>query len=143
MIDLKNIYVEVFSAIKSDTEMLDLLEIDYSSGDKNELIKNIREQVLDTSKPDDLLTNYKTRICIYESDSNRSYGSERGYIRIDIHITQDKNAIDRRLLKIAKRLVEIIDTKERKLAGLKPLAIGFDGMSVTSRGTSSAYGSTG
>lgn len=143
MIDLKNIYVEVFSAIKSDTEMLDLLEIDYSSGDKNELIKNIREQVLDTSKPDDLLTNYKTRICIYEGDSNRNSSTERGYIRIDIHITQDKNAIDRRLLKIAKRLVEIIDTKERELRGLKPLSVGFDGLTAKNRGTSSAYGSTG
>ena len=143
MIDLKKIYTEVFSAIKSDPQLLDLLEIDHSSDDPNEVIKNIREQVIDTPKPDDLLTNYKTRVCIYEDTNSRNSLTDKGVLRIDIHMTQDKNAIDRRLPVTAKRLIEIIDSKERTRLGLRPLAIGLDGLTLKSRRTSSTQGSTG
>lgn len=143
MIDIKNIYVKVFQAIKSDTEILDLLEIDYKTGDKNDIIKRIREQILDTPSPDDLLTNYQTRVCIYESTGSRASFSEKGYIRIDIHMTQDKNSIDRRLFQVAKKIIELLDTRERGIRGLKPISVGLDGLHYKNRSTSTSYGTTG
>lgn len=131
MFDIKKLYTTVFTTIIHDDEMLSLLEIPKDGVDINDFLKQCRSQIIDSATPDDLLSNYNTRISIFEEQSTRPNMSkiETGYIRLDIHITQDKNKIDRRVLKIVKRLIEILDTDERKRAGLKQLtSCGLDGL---------------
>ena len=132
MFDLKEVYVNVFRTIRDDKNILDLLEVDYNQ-EQNAFLADLRGQVIDSPSPDDLLNNNKTRICIYENSSNKYQNIDIGYIRIDIHITQDKNIIDRRVLKIIKRLIEILDTKERKKNNLDRLPIGLDGLQFYQR----------
>ena len=132
MFDLKEVYVKVFRAIRDDRTLLGLLEIEIGE-DYNEFLTVLRDRVIDSPNPDDLLNNNATRICIYENPSGQYMNTDVGYIRIDIHITQDKNALDRRVLKIIKRLVEILDTKERKLQGLPRLNIGLDDLEFYQR----------
>lgn len=132
MFDLKEVYVKVFRAIRDDQTLLDLLEIEVGD-DYNQFLTTLRDRVIDSPSPDDLLNNNATRICIYENQSDKYMNTDIGYIRLDIHITQDKNALDRRVLKIIKRLIEILDTKERKLQGLPRLGIGLDDLEFYQR----------
>lgn len=143
MTDLKKIYVNIFNAIKSDDELLMLLDIDKDGVEINDFLKKCRSQIIDSPTPDDLLNNYDTRICIYEEQSNRVESVDVGYIRMDIHITQDKDKIDRKKLKIAKRLIEVLDSKERKRAGKKPLPIGLFGLSFRHRTSDKSTNYTG
>ena len=132
MFDLKDIYVKVFCAIRDDKKLLDLLEIDVGN-DYNKFIATLRDRVIDSPSPDDLLNNNATRICIYESTSSQYMNTDIGYLKIDIHITQDKNSLDRRVLKIIKRIIEILDTKEREKNGMDRLDIGLDGLVFNKR----------
>lgn len=143
MIDIQKIYTSVFKAIKSDTQLLDLLEIDYLNIDEQTLISTVRNQVIDTTNPDDLLTNYATRICISEEPSTVAKNEEIGYLRLDILITQDKNKIDRRVLKIATRLAEILDTKELYKVGKQQIPIGLYGLNRLRRMSKENSFSTG
>lgn len=116
MLDIKKIHIEVFKALSSDSELLRLLEIDSSLLKGNDLLNQLRIQIVDNPSPDDLLNNYATRLCIYESNCtiNSSRHLETGILCVDIHCTQDKNSVDRRILKVAQRVIEILDSEERK-----------------------------
>lgn len=144
MIDIKKIHIEIFKALSSDSELLSLLEID-SSLSGNDLLSALRLQIIDNPSPDDLLNNYATRICIYESNcsTNNTEHIETGLLCIDIHCTQDKNNIDRRLLKVAQRIVEVLDSEERKKQSKQPLKIGLDGLQLYRRNFSMSGYSTG
>lgn len=143
MVDIKKIYIEVFKAIKSDTRLLDLLEIEYLNVDEQALLSQVRKQVIDTTNPDDLLTNYSVRICISEEPSTVVGNEETGYLRLDILITQDKNKIDRRVLSIAQRLIEILDTEELERVGKRQIPIGLYGLSRLRRMSKESSFSTG
>lgn len=124
--------------------MLSLLEVDRDSyPDENSFIKRLREQITDTTNPDNMLNDYSTRLTIHETgDSYRNGVEDVGFVTIDIHTTQDKDRIDRRHLVILKRLIEILDSGERKARGKQPLDIGLEGLVYRSR-PSSSYVSTG
>lgn len=144
MIDIKNIYIQTFKAIKNDTQLLDLLDVEYKSVDSNTFLSNLREQVTEGSAPDDLLNNYKTRLCIHERDgSHRSMYEEVGYVSVDIHITKDRNMRTGLLSDIVKRLVEVLDTRQRKKQGLEPLDIGLYGLQYNSRTFNDRNNNTG
>ena len=144
MFDLKKINIEIFKAIRDDDKIIDLLEIDKASMDKDTFICALRKQVLDTQKPDDLLNNYYTRICVHDTPGGNANDIEEvGYIAIDIHITQDKTAHDRRHLMIIKRIIEILDSTNRRKLGLKPLNIGLYGLSYRRRQQDEMSNSTG
>lgn len=144
MIDIKRIHVEIFKALSSDSELLSLLEID-SSLKGNDLMSVLREQIIDNPSPDDLLNNYATRLCIYENNCSNSDSNsiETGLLCIDIHCTQDKNNFDRRLLKVAQRVVEVLDSKERQKQSKQPLNIGLDGLKMVKRSFARTGYSTG
>ena len=144
MFDLKKINIEIFRAIRDDEKMIDLLEIDKSVMDNDTFISALRKQVLDTQKPDNLLNDYSTRLCIHDTPGGSANDREEvGYVAIDIHITQDKTAIDRRHLVIIKRLIEILDTTNRKKEGLTKLNIGLYGLSYRRRNQEQISNSTG
>lgn len=143
MIDLKKAYVEIFLAIKNDPKFLELLEINKDELDANQFLAQLREQVIEQQYPVDLLTNYNTRVCIYEDFSNRQQAIEVGTFRIDLLVTQDKNRIDRKILMAVRRLIEILDTKERRRQNLPMLHIGLDGLTCRSRGFNQRSSNTG
>lgn len=134
MINIKDIYRETFLAIKKDTELLDLLEVKYNGVDENTFLTNLRKQVLETSEPENLLNDYSTRICIHERDGGfRTQREEVGYLTVDIHISKDKNKIDSRMSDVIKRVIEVLDTRERKKRGLDKLNIGLYGLQYRNR----------
>lgn len=140
---LKQAYVETFKALKNDTELLDLLEIDYNNKTPQEVMANVRKQIVDGSQIDDLLEEYSTRLAIYEKNSDVVIDNvETNYLSIDIHITYDNNKIDRRALLIAERLIEILDSRHRKRRGLQPLDIGLDGLEYYTRKTETTASKT-
>lgn len=144
MIDIRNIYIQTFLAIKADTKLLDLLEIKYKDVDENTFITNIRKQVTEGSAPDDLLNDYSTRLCVHERDGGYTTTYEDvGYINIDVHIAKDKNELDNRLSVIVKRVIEVIDTKQRQAQGLKQLDIGLYGLTYKSRTLQDLANNTG
>lgn len=134
MLDIRSIYIQTFRAIKNDTELLDLLDVEYKGVDANTFLANLREQVTEGSAPDDLLNNYKTRLCIHENNAI-SVGTfeDIGYVAIDIHITKDRNSQSGVLSDIVSRLVSVLDTRQRKKRGLKPLEIGLYGLKYNTR----------
>jgi hypothetical protein len=143
LVDFKDIYTKIFRAIRDDDQLVSLLEIDKGSLSQNDFIKKLRKQVMDTSNPGDMLNDYSTKICIHEAEgSHRFEVEDYGYVALDIHTTQDKDAIDRRHLKVLKRLIEVLDSKERKKEGKEPLDIGLQGLVYTRR-PSTMYVSTG
>ncbi len=132
--DIKQVNVEIFKAIRDDAEIVKLLDIDKFEMTHDEFIAALRKQIFDAQTPDDLLTNYSTKICIHdESGGSVNSFEEVGYIAVDIHITQDKTSVDRRHLIIMKRLIEILDTNNRQKLGLKKLPIGLYGLSYRRR----------
>lgn len=134
MIDIRNIYRQTFNAIKKDTRLLDLLDVEYKGVDNNTFLDNLRTQVTEGSAPDDLINNYKTRLCIHERDGGyKGKREEVGYFQVDIHITKDKNMQTGRLSDIIKRTIEILDTRQRKVQGLQPLNIGLYGLEYKTR----------
>ena len=134
MIDIKKIYIEVFNAIKNDTELLDLLEVKYKGVDKNTFLTNLRKQVIEGSTPDGLLKTYEIRLCVHERDGAfRGLHEDVGYLDIDIHISKDKNKMSGVLSDIAKKVIEVMDTNERKKQGLQPLKIGLYGLDYKTR----------
>lgn len=135
MIDIKDVYVQTFLAIKEDTQLLDLLEIEYENIEENEFMNKLRTQIVDTSFPTDLLTDNATRLCIHEQDESYKSGmfQETAYLAIDINITKDKNALDRRSFLIMKRLIEVLDSKQRERQYKQPLKIGLYGLEYVTR----------
>ncbi len=143
MIDFKDVYTKIFREIRDDDTLISLLEIDKENMDRNAFIGKLREQVMDTANPGDMLNDYSTKLCIHEADGSYRNGVEDyGYVAIDIHTTQDKDAIDRRHLQVLKRLIEVLDTRERKREMKIPLDIGLQGL-VYKRRPSTTYVSTG
>lgn len=131
---IKQVHVETFKALKNDTELLDLLEVDYKGLSPNEVMTNVRKQIIESSKPDGLLTDYSTRLAIHEEDGGfNGINTETSYLAIDIHITNDNNKKDRRALLIIQRLIELLDTKQRAKQGLPKLPIGLDGLVYTTK----------
>ena len=123
--------------------MLELLEIDKSAMDRNSFLKQLRSQVMDTSNPGDMLNDYSTKICIRESDGSYRNGVEDiGFIAIDIHTTEDKDSANRIHLSILQRVIEILDSYERRKTDKKPLKIGVDGLVYVKR-PSTTFVSTG
>ena len=144
MIDIGNIYRQTFRAIKNDTELLDLLDVEYKGVDENTFLTNLRTQVIEGTAPDDLLNNYSTRLCLHELDgTSKGLLDEVSYFVVDIHITKDKNEQTGILSKIVKRLIEILDNKERAKQGLQPLPIGLYGLIYSKRKMSTTKSSTG
>lgn len=144
MFDLKKINVEIFKAICGDDKLLDLLGIEKTQVDHETFIEVVRQQVLDTDTPDNLLNNYATRLCIHDSSGGSITNiEETGYVAIDIHITQDKTAIDRRHLLIIKRVIELLDTENRRKEGLQPLKIGLYGLTYKRRNPNQSSNNTG
>jgi hypothetical protein len=134
LIDIRNIYSQTFKAIKNDTKLLDLLDVEYKNVDNNKFLTNLRAQVIEGSAPDDLLNNYKTRLCIHErTGSSMGLYEELGYLVVDIHITKDRNSQTGVLSDIVKRLVEVLDTAQRKKRGLPKLNIGLYGLKYNTR----------
>jgi hypothetical protein len=58
---------------------------------------------------------------------------ELGYLVVDIHITKDRNSQTGVLSDIVKRLVEVLDTAQRKKRGLPKLNIGLYGLKYDTR----------
>lgn len=134
MINIKNIYRETFLAIKRDTELLDMLEVVYDGVDENTFLTNLRKQVQEINEPENLLNDYSTRICYHERDGGyRTQREEVGYLAVDIHISKDKNRLDGRMSDIIKRVIEVLDTKERAKRGLEPLNVGLYGLQYKNR----------
>ena len=144
LVDIKKIYIEVFGAIKNDTKLLDLLEVEYKDVDKNTFITNLRKQVVEGSSPDGLLKTYEVRLCVHERDGAfRGLHEDVGYLNIDIHISKDKNKTNGILSDIVKRIIEIIDTEERNKQGLQPLKVGLYGLCYKTRTFESRSSYTG
>lgn len=144
MLNIKNIYIQTFLAIKADTKLLDLLEIKYKDVDENTFLTNLRKQVIEGSNPDDLLNDYSTRLCVHERDGGYTTAYEDvGYINVDVHIAKDKNKLDNRLSDIVKRIVEVIDTKQRQSEGLKPLNVGLYGLIYKTRSLDNSTSNSG
>lgn len=134
MIDIKKIYKEVFNAVKNDTQLLDLLEVSYKGVDRNTFITNLRKQVIEGSTPDGLLKTYEIRLCVHEREGAfRGMHEDVGYLSIDIHISKDKNKVQGVLSDIVKRVIEVMDSNERKKQGLQPLKIGLYGLNYKTR----------
>ena len=111
--------------------------------DRNSFLKQLRSQVMDTSSPGDMLNDYSTKICIRESDGSYRNGVEDiGFIAIDIHTTEDKDSANRIHLSILQRVIEILDSYERRKTDKKPLKIGVDGLVYVKR-PSTTFVSTG
>ena len=98
---------------------------------------------MDTSSPGDMLNDYSAKICIRESDGSYRNGVEDiGFIAIDIHTTEDKDSANRIHLSILQRVIEILDSYERRKTDKKPLKIGVDGLVYVKR-PSTTFVSTG
>lgn len=144
MFDFRQLYKETFKAIKNDKKILDLLQVEYKDVDENTFLRNLRVQVIEGNEVDDLLNNYKTRLCIHElTSSYATMVDEIGYLCVDIYITQDRNKQTGILSDVVKRLVEIFDSKERQKQGLEPLKIGLYGLTYRNRNADARSSSTG
>lgn len=130
MIDFKNVYVKTFKTLAEDKKLLDLLGIDLSTATtKNEQMILIRHAIIEATTPDDILKQYDTRICLHEQNGGyQGINQEISYMAVDIHISKDNDQKDRRGLQIMKRVIEVLDTRERKKQGLLPLPIGLIGL---------------
>ena len=135
MIDLKDVYVKVFLAIKEDKQLLDLLEIKHEGVEENDFMIQLRKQVTETLTPDNLLDEYGTRLCIHEQDGAYNYPSsvDNAFLAVDIYVATDKNVKDRRALLVLKRIIEVLDSKQRKLVGKDALSIGLYGLHYHTR----------
>ena len=119
--NLKDISINVFQALVKDQELLDLLEVPSTS------MKDIREQILEDRYPSDLIENSATRICVFENPSSPTLNPlvEKGWIEVDIYVTKEKNKVDRRVLLIAQRVIDLLDTDKRKRRGKAPIPTGI------------------
>lgn len=143
MVDIRDIYIKIFREIRDDEKLISLLEIDKASMTENEFIKQLRKQVLDTAKPGDMLNDYAPKLCIHEAEgSYRDVVEDYGFVAIDIHTTSDKDEKNRVHLKILQRLIEVLDTRERKKIGKNRVDVGLEGL-VYKRRPNTAVISTG
>ena len=144
MINIKNIYKQVFNTFKQDSELLDLLEIEYENVDRNTFLENMRKQVVEMTAPDDILNDYSTRVCVHETSAMaNSYCMDISYIAIDVHISKDRNVIDGRLNDIVNRIVLLLDSSNRKRNGKEPLNVGLYGLNYNKRVMEEQSGNTG
>lgn len=144
MIDFKKMYVETFKAIKNDTKLLDLLEIEHKDLEPNVVLKNVRKQIQETSRIEDLLKENAIKLAIHEGDQGyKSSIEETRYINIDILISKDKNRKERRALLLMQRLIEVLDTEQRKRRGLQALPIGLYGLEYRTQTLESRNTATG
>ena len=124
---LKDITVNVFKVIASDTELLKLLDVPETiiNDEKVYALKDIREQILEDKYPSDLVDNNLSRLCIYELQPYKiSPALEKGRIEIDVYVTKEKNKEDRRVLVVAERLIDLLDSERRKSRALPSVAVG-------------------
>lgn len=144
MIDIKNIYKQTFRAIKNDTKLLDLLGVEYKDVDENTFLTNLRKQVTETSKPDRLLDDYNTRLCIHERDGGyRGKYEEVGFLTVDVHVSKDRNMRTGEMSDVVKRVIEVLDTRQRKKQGLPQLDIGLYGLNYNTRTFNEKSNNTG
>lgn len=144
MIDIKNIYKQTFKAIKNDTKLLDLLDVEYEDVDENTFLTNLRKQVTETSAPERLLDDYKTRLCIHERDGGyRGKYEEVGFLAVDVHVSKDRNMRTGEMSDVVKRIIEVLDTRQRKRQGLPKLDVGLDGLNYITRAFSEKANNTG
>lgn len=110
---LKGVAVGIFSKIANDEKLLDLLEVPYTNinGNPVRTLRSIRNQIIENKYPNDLVTSNLSRLCIYELPTVKGYETilENCYIQIDIYVAKDKNEVDRRILLIAERIVELLN----------------------------------
>lgn len=143
MVNIRDVYIKIFREIRDDPQMIELLEIDQASMDRNSFLKQLKTQIIDTANPGDMLNDYSTKICIRESSGSYRTGVEDiGFVALDIHTTQDKDAVSRNHLKILQRLIEILDSSERRKQNKEPLDVGLEGLIYTQR-PSTTFVSTG
>jgi len=117
-LDLRDIATDIFMAIAKDVELLTLLGVPspYS-------ITDVRKQIYEDVHPSDLVTT-TTKLCIFELPSLRIGSIENCEVEIDIYCTKDKDLTDRRILKIAQRLIDLLDDKTRNLNGISSVEAG-------------------
>lgn len=143
MIDISNIYKQVFRAIKEDETLLSLIGIKVDEYEQYELIQKIRSQVYEGTSPDDILTDYSTRLCLHEKRGAFKTNANVGFFQIDVHVTKDKNTKTGILSRVIKRVIEVIDSDERRKCGLPQLQIGLNGLRVVERSFSPNSGISG
>lgn len=104
---LKDVAVGVFGILATDTELLTLMEVPSNS------MKDIKEQIVEDKYPNDLVVNSLSRLCVYETPTSKSIYSvlEKSFIEVDIYVTKERNAIDRRILLIADRIFKLLHNK--------------------------------
>lgn len=120
--NLKDIVISLFMALSKDEELLNLLEVPTSA------MKDIKKQIIEERYPSDLVSNNLSRVCVYENPTTRTSNPliERGWVGIDIYVHKDKNKIDRRILLIVERLINLLDTENRLKAGKTPILSGVN-----------------
>lgn len=144
MVNIKEIYETIFIELTEDKKLLDLLNVPYENLEGNDLLVAFREQILENSIPDDLLNDYSTRLCTHEQGGGyQTPFLEIGYIAIDIHITKNNNEKDRRGVQLMTRIIEILDTRERKKRGLERLPLGLEGLEYKERSLNQKRVNTG
>jgi hypothetical protein len=125
---IKSNYISVPKELNKDNKLLELLEVPKTEVDGVTVCKmnDIKKQILEDRQPGDLITNTLSRLCVFEQPTAPTFNPivERGWIEVDIYVQKDKNKIDRRVLIIAERIIELLDTKLRMKNGLKPIDIG-------------------
>lgn len=121
-LNLKDTMSNVFVALKDDEELLSLLKVPTRD------MKDIKKQLIEDRYPDGLVQDNLSRLCIYETPSSPTMNPnvERGWVEIDIYVTKENNRIDRRILLIAKRIIEVLDEKERVKRGKSPVQSGVN-----------------
>lgn len=109
---LKDVAVGLFSILVTDSELLSLLEVPTLNGSRT--MKSIKEQVVEEKYPNDLVVNNLSRLCVYETPSTPSLYTviEKSFVEIDIYVTKEKNAIDRRTLLIVDRIFNLLHNRE-------------------------------
>lgn len=144
MVNIKEIYETIFIELTEDKKLLDLLNVPYENLEGNDLLVAFRKQILENSIPDDLLNDYSTRLCTHEQEGGyQTPFLEIGYIAIDIHITKNNNEKDRRGVQLMTRIIEILDTRERKKRGLERLPLGLEGLEYKERSLNQKRVNTG
>lgn len=153
MIKLTSVYEQVFKEITCDSELLSLLDISPYDGETyppstpediakfDEFMTICRKQIYDGKNPDSMMVDFSTKLFIREEPTYNSGHSvdETGSLVIESFVSKEKNAINRKSLLIANRVIELFDTELRKRQGLKPLNIGLTGLHYYNR---DPYGTT-
>jgi hypothetical protein len=112
----------VFMALYQDEELLQLLEVPSRN------MKDIKTQIIEDRYPNDLVNDNLTRLCVFENSTSPSYNPnvEMCWVEVDVYTTKEKNKIDRRMLLVAEKVIDVLDARRRELKGLPPVHAGVD-----------------